>query len=116
MSVTTSVSINVITFTNRTGQYGINMITFTNIPDEYDIRNVNAEVTLVNSSNMENNTVSIKNSSIVTTMPNLIFTDDGRGTYNVIIICNLHSDSDANLCKVMAVANGRMTRTGMYVM
>ena len=33
--------------------------------------------------------------------------------YNISITCTIHPDSTADQCVVMAMADGRMTRTGM---
>ena len=32
--------------------------------------------------------------------------------YNITVICTIHPDSTADQCVVMAIAGGRMTRTG----
>ena len=34
--------------------------------------------------------------------------------YNITVTCTIHSDSTADQCVVMAMADGRVTRTGKY--
>ena len=96
-SVMARVSINVITNTTNT----------------FNIMNVIAEVTLSMMEN-NNNTVDITDMSTVTTvtMSDLIFSN-APGIYNVTIICNLNSDSDADMCEVLAVADGGKNITGI---
>ena len=35
--------------------------------------------------------------------------------HSITVTCTIHPDSTADQCVVMAMADGRVTRTGMYV-
>ena len=45
----------------------------------------------------------------------LISPDVASNLYNIIVICTIHPDSTADQCVVMAMADGRVARTGMHV-
>ena len=53
-------------------------------------------------------------SSVITAIPMLMYSPVASQLYNITVTCIIHPDSTADLCIVMAMADGRVTRTGEY--
>ena len=53
-------------------------------------------------------------SSVITATAMLMCTPVARELYNITVTCMIHPDSTADQCVVMAMADGRVTRTGNY--
>ena len=51
-------------------------------------------------------------SSVVTATPMLMCSPVASQLYNITVTCTIHPDSTADQCVVMAMADGRATRTG----
>ena len=56
---------------------------------------------------------SIVTSSVTNTAVTLITPNVTSELYNIIVTCTIHPDSTADQCVVMAMDDGRMTRTGI---
>ena len=54
-------------------------------------------------------------SSVTNTSTTLISPNVTSELYNITVTCTIHPDSTANQCEVMAMVDGRVTRTGMYM-
>ena len=50
-------------------------------------------------------------SSVITATPMLMCSPVASQLYNIIVTCTIHPDSTADQCVVMAMADGRVTRT-----
>ena len=51
-------------------------------------------------------------SSVITAIPMLMCSPVASQLYNITVTCTIHPDSTADQCVVMAMADGRVTRTG----
>ena len=51
-------------------------------------------------------------SSVITATPMLMCSPVASQLYNITVTCTIHPDSTADQCVVMAMADGRVTRTG----
>ena len=51
-------------------------------------------------------------SSVITAIPILMCSPVASQLYNITVTCTIHPDSTADQCVVMAMADGRVTRTG----
>ena len=51
-------------------------------------------------------------SSVITAIPMLMCSPVASQLYNITVTCSIHPDSTADQCVVMAMADGRVTRTG----
>ena len=49
---------------------------------------------------------------MITATPMLMCSPVASQLYNITVTCTIHPDSTADQCVVMAMADGRMTRTG----
>ena len=49
---------------------------------------------------------------MITAIPMLMYSPVANQLYNITVTCTIHPDSTADLCIVMAMADGRVTRTG----
>ena len=54
-------------------------------------------------------------SSVITATPMLMCTPVASQLYNITVTCTIHPDSTADQCVVIAMADGRVTRTGKYM-
>ena len=50
-------------------------------------------------------------SSVITATPMLMCTPVASQLYNITVTCTIHTDSTADQCVVMAMADDRVTRT-----
>ena len=53
-------------------------------------------------------------SSVTNTSVTLISPNVTNELYNITVTCTIHPDSTADQCEVMAMADGKVTRTGIY--
>ena len=51
-------------------------------------------------------------SSVIAAIPRYMYTSVTSEVYNITVVCIIHPDSTADQCEVMAMADGRVTRTG----
>ena len=51
-------------------------------------------------------------SSVITAIPRYMYTSVTSELYDITVVCIIHPDSTADQCAVMAMADGRVTRTG----
>ena len=51
-------------------------------------------------------------SSVITAIPMLMCSPVASQLYNITVTCTIHPNSTADQCVVMAMADGRVTRTG----
>ena len=51
-------------------------------------------------------------SSVITAIPRYMYTSVTSEVYNITVVCIIHPDSAADQCVVMAVADGRVAKTG----
>ena len=50
--------------------------------------------------------------SVTEAVATLVTPNENRTEYSIIVTCTVHPESDADMCVVMAMADGRMTRSG----
>ena len=50
--------------------------------------------------------------SVTEVVATLVTPNDSRAEHSIIVTCTVHPDSDADMCVVMAMAIGRLTREG----
>ena len=51
-------------------------------------------------------------SSVITAIPRHMYTSVTSELYNITVVCIIHPNSTADQCVVMAMADGKVTRTG----
>ena len=60
--------------------------------------------------------MTIASSVISNTTVTLTSLNVRMGVYNITVTCNIHPDSTADQCVVMVMADGRVTRTGNFLL
>ena len=53
--------------------------------------------------------------SVTETVATLVTPNENRTEHSITVNCTVHPESDADMCVVMAMADGRMIRTGTYI-
>ena len=53
--------------------------------------------------------------SVTEAVATLVTLNENRTEYSITVTCTVRPESDADMCVVMAMADGRMTRSGTYV-
>ena len=53
--------------------------------------------------------------SVTEAVATLVTPNENRTEHSITVTCTVRPESDADMCVVMAMADGRMTRSGKYV-
>ena len=53
--------------------------------------------------------------SVTEAVATLVTPNENRTEHSITVTCTVHPESYADVCVVMAMADGRMTRSGTYV-
>ena len=53
--------------------------------------------------------------SVTETVATLVTPNENRTEHSITVTCTVRPESDADMCVVMAMADGRTTRTGTYI-
>ena len=54
--------------------------------------------------------------SVTEAVATLVTPNENRTEHSITVTCTVHPESDADMCVVMAMADGRMTRSGKKCM